>query len=192
LQPHRAFWYKATEGRFGGVMIGRWVAAASAALLVSGCASQKIGTEYALVAQKVGQPKTGQSRIVVLSEKSSGLDAAGCDLQVDGAPVGRLTPGTYVYTDRPAGRHELVATQKLFPGDTKRDVSTESGRTYFFVARNSERARAVTGMAIMGGLAGALVASAATSNSENPGPIDFFPLDEAAARTALAELQLAE
>jgi hypothetical protein len=173
-------------------MIWRGVAAVSAALLVSGCASQKIGTEYALVAQKAGQPRAGQSRIVVLSEKSRGLDAAGCDVQVDGTPVGRLLPGTYVYTDRPAGRHELVATQKLFPADTKRDVSTESGRTYFFVARNSERARTLTGMAILGGLAGALVASAATSNSENPGPIDFFPLDEAAARTALAELQLAE
>jgi hypothetical protein len=37
-----------------------------------------------------------------------------------------------------------------------------------------------------------LVASAVTSGSDSPGPIDFFPLDEAAARTTIAELQLAE
>jgi len=68
----------------------------------------------------------------------------------------------------------------------------ESGRTYFFLARTSERASTVTGMTMLGGLTGALIASAATSGRENPGPIDFFPLDEATARTTLAELQLAE
>lgn len=42
----------------------------------------------------------------------------------------------------------------------------------------------------MGGIAGALVTSAASSGSENPGPVHFVPLDEAAARTAIADLQL--
>ena len=43
----------------------------------------------------------------------------------------------------------------------------------------------------MGGLAGAVVGSVATAGSENPGPVDLLPLDEVAARTAIAELQLA-
>jgi hypothetical protein len=62
------------------------------------------------------------------------------------------------YADRPAGHHQLLATQTLFPGDSKRDIKTESGGTYFFPARTSDRAKAVTGMAFVGGLAGALVA----------------------------------
>jgi hypothetical protein len=41
-------------------------------------------------------------------------------------------------------------------------------------------------------VAGLLVASAVTSNNSNPGPLDFFPLEEAAARVMIAELRLAE
>lgn len=113
-------------------------------------------------------------------------------MKLDGGPMGRLKNGTYVYADRPAGQHQLLATESTFPGDSKRDITTESGRTYFFLARVSDRHNSVTGMGMVGGLAGALVASAATSGSENPGPVDFFPLDEAAARTTIAELRLAE
>jgi hypothetical protein len=47
-------------------------------------------------------------------------------------------------------------------------------------------------MAVVGGLAGAVVASVATSGSDSSGPVDFFPLDETAARSTIAELQLAE
>jgi hypothetical protein len=111
---------------------------------------------------------------------------------LDGAPIGKVTVGTYVYADVPAGRHQLLASETLFPGDTKRDFATESGRTYFFLVRSSARHDSVTGMALMGGLAGAVVGSVATSGSENPGPAEFFPLDDPAARTTIAELRLAE
>jgi len=37
-----------------------------------------------------------------------------------------------------------------------------------------------------------LVASAATSGKDNPGPVDFIPLDEATAQTTLANLQLSD
>jgi hypothetical protein len=157
--------------------------------VLAGCASERAGFDYAAVSQKV---KAGQSRIVVLQEKNGGLSPCVCDLKLDGSPIGKLRPGTYVYADRPAGRHELLASEVLFPGDTRRDIRTESGRTYFFLARSSERHNSVGGMAMVGGLAGALVASAVTSGSDNLGPADFFPLDEAAARTAIAQLQLAD
>jgi Protein of unknown function (DUF2846) len=175
-------------------MFWRGVVLAIAAVLLAGCASQRTGADYVGLVQKVGPPGPGQSRIVVLHEKSSGLGLAYCicDMKLDGGPMGRLKPGTYVYADRPAGHHQLLASETMFPGESKRDIRTESGRTYFFLVRASDRHNAVTGMAMVGGLAGALVASAATSGSNSPGPVDFFPLDEAAARTAIAELQLAE
>ena len=107
-------------------------------------------------------------------------------------PIGKVTVGTYVYVDRPAGRHQLVASETLFPGETKRDFATVSGRTYYFLIRSSERHDAVTAGVLFGGLAGAVVTSVATSGSENPGPAELLPLDESTAKTTLAELQLTQ
>lgn len=173
-------------------MFGRGVAAAVCAILLSGCASDRTGADYLAVSQRIGQPRPGQSRIIVLSEKGRGFGAAGCAVTLDGRPIGKVQPGTYVFVDAPVGRHEIVGTQTLFPGDTKREVNTESGRTYFFLLKNSQRADTLVGVTLVAGLAGALVASAATSGSDNPGPVDFIPLDPAAARATLADLQLAE
>ena len=55
-------------------------------------------------------------------ESATTFFGAGCDLSVDGGAVGKLKPGTYVYADRPAGQHLLLATQPLFPGDTMTGV----------------------------------------------------------------------
>ena len=172
-------------------MLGRGVAVAIVAMMLCGCAG-RTGADFVTVSQQLGPPKAGRSRIVLLAEKRTGPAAAVCDVEVDGSPVGKLKPETYVYTDRPAGRHHLVATQALFPGDTTRDISTESGRTYFFLVKSSDRANTVTGLTMFGGLVGAVVASAATSGSQNLGPVDLVPLDEATARSTIAEFQLAE
>lgn len=160
--------------------------------MLSSCAG--VGADYATVAQKLGPPKSGQSRIVVLQEKRKGLSMAlcACEMNLDGSPIGKVTVGTFVYADRPAGRHQLVASETLFPGETKLDFTTQPGRTYFFLLKSSERHDALTGGAMVGGLAGVLVTSAATSNSENPGPAELYPLDEPTARTALAELELVQ
>jgi prolipoprotein diacylglyceryltransferase len=50
----------------------------------------------------------------------------------------------------------------------------------------------MTGMSILGGLAGVAVAAVATSGDPNQGPGEFIPLDEPTARTMLAELQLVD
>lgn len=175
-------------------MLGRGIALLSGALLLSGCMTAKVGTDYAAISQKVGPPKPGQSRVVVLQQKRDGLSMAicACDVKVDGNPIGKVLVGTYAYVDRPAGRHQLVASELLFPGETRRDFSTESGRTYFFLVKSSARHDAVTGMSMIGGLAGVAVAAVATSGSDNLGPGEFIPLDESTARTMLAELQLAD
>jgi Protein of unknown function (DUF2846) len=173
-------------------MYWRGVALCVTAVLLSGCVTERSGFDYAGMMQKVGPPRAGQARVVVLQEKTTAFGATLCDVKLDGSPIGRLKIGTYVYADHPAGRHQLQATETMFPGESKRDITTQSGRTYFFLARPSERHNAVIGMTFAGGLAGMIVASAVTSGSDSPGPIDFFPLDEAAARTTIAELQLAE
>ena len=175
-------------------MLSRGVALSVGAMLLSGCVSDGVGTDYASIAQKVGPPRGGQSRIVVLQAKREGLSVAhcACDMKLDSNPIGTVAAGTYAYADRAAGRHELVAGETLFPGETKRDFTTVSGRTYYFLIRSSKRHDAVTGGVILGGLTGAVVASVVTSGDENPGPAELLPLDESVARTTLAELQLAQ
>ncbi len=191
---HTVFWLLACRAEWGvgDVMLWRSIALLVTAVLLSGCVTERAGFDYAAVSQKIGAPKAGQSRIVVIQEKTSSLGATVCDIMLDGSPVGKLRLGTYVYADRPAGRHLLLATEVMFPGESKRDFTTEPGRTYFFLARPSERHNAVTGMTFAGGLAGMLVASAVTSGGDNPGPVDLLALDEATARTAITGLQLAE
>lgn len=106
--------------------------------------------------------------------------------------MGKVVVGTYAYADLPAGPHQLTATEVMFPGESRRDFTTASGRTYFFLVKSSARHDAVTGTTMVAGLAGALVASVATSGSDNTGPADLIALDEPTARTTLAELQLAD
>jgi hypothetical protein len=78
----------------------------------------------------------------------------------------------------------------MFAGETRTDITTQTGRVQFFLVQPSQRAKAVSAGAMIGGVAGALVATGVSSGSENPGPVDFVPLDEAAARTKIEELEL--
>jgi hypothetical protein len=175
-------------------MLGRGIALVASALLLSGCMTAKVGTDYAAISQKIGPPKAGQSRVVVLQRKRDGLSMSlcACEVRVDGSPMGKVLVGTYAYADLPAGTHQLTATELMFPGESRRDFTTAPGRTYFFLLKSSARHDAVTGTTIVAGLAGAVVASVVTSGSDNTGPADLIPLDEPAARTTLADLQLAD
>ena len=106
--------------------------------------------------------------------------------------MGKVLVGTYAYADRPAGRHQLVAGELLFPGETRREFTTQPGRTYYFQIKSSERHDAVSGGAILGGVVGVVAASVVTAGSQNMGAAELIPLDEAVAKTTLAELQLAQ
>ena len=175
-------------------MFWRGVVLFAAAMLLSSCVSDQVGTDYASVAQKVGPPRAGQSRMVVLQEKRNGLSMAlcACDIKLDGEAMGKVVVGTYAYADRPAGKHRLVASELLFPGESTRDVVTAPGRTYYFLIRSSARHDTVTGGAVIGGLVGLAAASVVTAGSENTGPAELYGLDEPTARTTLAGLQLAQ
>jgi Protein of unknown function (DUF2846) len=174
-------------------MFWRGVVLAVAAVLLCGCETERNGLDYSAMTQKLGPPRAGQARIVVLREKGyAGIADPGWDIKLDGGPMSDLKTGTYVYADRPAGQHQLSATASLFPGVSQYDLSVQSGHTYFFLARPSERAKVLGGMSAAGGVAGLLVGAAVTSGNSNPGPLDFFPLEEVAARQTIAELRLAE
>ena len=80
----------------------------------------------------------------------------------------------------------------MFPGATRFDFAAQPGRTYYYVVRPSGRADQLMGAQIGAGLVGYAVGAALTSDSANPGPIDLFPVEEAAARAAMSELQLTE
>ena len=88
----------------------------------------------------------------------------------------------------------MTATEAAFPGVTHYDITAQSGQTYFFVARTSKRKNAMIAAAgaTGGGILGLALGTAFTSGYDNPGPIDFFPLDETAARTTIAELKLGQ
>lgn len=162
------------------------------AAIVSGCASERSGTDFVALSQKMGPPRAGHARIVVLREKGySGVIDQGWDVKLDGGPLVDLKTGTYVYADRPAGQHQLSASMDLFPGVSQRDFAAASGRTYFFLARLSDKAKTLNAMSAAGGVAGLLVGAAVTSNNANGGPLDFFPMEEAEARNMINDLRLA-
>jgi hypothetical protein len=174
-------------------MFGRVVAWVVVAFVISGCATERNGTDFGVLTQKIGPPKAGQARIIVFREKGyGGLADAGWEIQLDGQPMSALKTGTYVYSDRPAGRHKLSAIMALFPAETQYEMTAVAGRTYFFLARPSKRANAINAAAAVGGLSGLVVGTVITSGDSNPGPLEFSPLDEGAARQMMADIPLAE
>jgi hypothetical protein len=169
----------------------RGVSGVIAAFVLCGCASTRDGLDFAAISKTQGGPKGGQGRIVILLEKGyAGPFDRGYPVSLDNEPIGELKTGTFVFGDRPAGRHEISVNEWDFPGVTKQKVDVVPGRTYFFVTKQSERSKAIQVGSFVG-IAGMAVTTIATSGSENPGPVDFMPLDEAAGQRAISELRLA-
>lgn len=173
-------------------MYRRGVAYLLGALLLCGCeTTQRNGLDYAAMTQKVGPPKAGHARLVMLREKTFSIVDSDFRFELDGTPVPGLKTGTYVYADRPAGQHRITASEAGFPGVTEIDISIQSGRTYFYVVRVSERKNIMIANSSQG-LLGLALSAAMTVGFKNQGPLDFLALEEPAARTTIAELRLAE
>jgi hypothetical protein len=173
-------------------MLGRVVAWVIIAFVISGCVTERDGTDFAALSQKIGPPKSGQARVVVFREKGyGGLVDGGWDVKLDGEPLSDLKTGTYVYADRPVGRHELSSTMASFPGETHHEITVAAGRTYYFLVRPSDRAKTLGAMSAAGGMSGLIVGAVITSGNNNQGPLDFFPLPETDARTMMADIPLA-
>ena len=160
-----------------------------------GCAGPtRTGASFDTLTHTIKAPKAGNARVVVLRDKAfSGLFDVGWQVRLDGAPVGDLKTGTFVYSDRPAGAHKLTFER---PGDLYRESHQEfaavSGRPYFFRLEMNAKGRLVAASAQQAGLAGLFISSALTAAADERGLFDFTPLEEAAAREALADLRLAE
>jgi hypothetical protein len=109
-----------------------------AAGLLCGCETERNGLDYSGMTQKVGPPRAGQARIVVLREKAyAGLVDQGWDVKLDGGPMSDLKTGTYVYADRPAGQHQLSATASLFPGVSQAG-HFHANRPYLFLPSKAQ------------------------------------------------------
>jgi hypothetical protein len=158
-----------------------------------GCAATREGFDFGSVSQTAGAPKNGQARVVVMWEKGyGGLFDQGYAIALDSESMGELKTGTFLFRDLPAGRHQLSVNLWDFPGVTRHDIAVAPGRTYFFLARQSERSKALATGQTFGGLAGFAVTAAVTSSDSNPGPVDFVPLDDAAGQRTISELRLAK
>jgi hypothetical protein len=162
--------------------------------LVCGCAAPaRNGASFATAVQTLGQPKAGNTRIVVFRDKGyAGLIDAGWPIRLDDAPIGNVKTGTFVYADRPAGRHQLSMIGSNLPRPSRQDVNAAPSRTYFFKVDLNEKGRLIAAGSASAGLAGLLVTSVAAAAADERGAYDFTPVDEATAKQVLAEYSLAE
>ena len=169
-------------------MVWRVVVLFVMAVVMAGCASDGAGPDFATLSGKLGPPRAGQARLVLLRESS--IQLGSYDVKLDGTAIPGLKSVTYVYADVAAGSHQLTADEILFPGTTQHPIAMQPGRTYFVLVKRSQKSNALMVMGAVGGLTGWAIGALATSKSENPGPLDFMPMDSAAAKSTMAELKL--
>src|SRR4051812_22547913 len=132
-------------------MVWRIVVLWMVALVMAGCAGDT-GPDFSTLSGKLGPPRGGQARLVLLRESSIVLGSY--DVKLDGTPLSGLKSGTYIYADRPAGLHQLTGDEVLFPGSSQHDIRMEPGRTYFVLVKLSKKSETLRAMSIMGGLTG--------------------------------------
>jgi|KBSMisStandDraft_5_1062788.scaffolds.fasta_scaffold183451_3 hypothetical protein len=168
-------------------MVWRIVVLWVVAVAMAGCAGNT-GPDFSTLSGKLGPPRGGQARLVLLRESS--IQLGSYDVKLDGTPLSGLKSGTYVYADVAAGTHQLTADEIMFPGTTQHPIAMQPGRTYFVLVKRSQKSNALMVMGAVGGLTGWAIGALATSKSENPGPLDFVPMDSAAAKSTMAELKL--
>lgn len=161
--------------------------------LSAGCAPTRTGATLDDLNKKVGGPAGGQARIVVIRPKEMTLIDGGWQVYLDGAVMGDLKTGTFVYRDRPAGSRKLMfARPGEFARASSRDVVAASGRTYVFRLELNGKGHLVNSSGATAGLAGLLIASAITHAADERGLYDFTLLEGEFAKQALADIHMAE
>jgi hypothetical protein len=164
---------------------------AAAALTLAGCAAPvRTGPTF----DTIRAPAARQARIIVFRDKA-GADMvdAGWQAQLDGAVLGDLKTGTFVYRNVPAGTHKLTfARGGDMARESTRDLVAASGHTYVFRLELNEKGRLVMAANMQAGVLPMLVAAAASHAADERGLFDFTLLEGPAAAEALADLHLAE
>ena len=168
-------------------MIWRMIAWCVLAVAMAGCATDS-GPDFANLSGKLGPPRGGQARLVLLRESS--IELGSYNVKLDGTPLSGLKSSTYIYADVAAGTHQLTADEIMFPGSSQHPVAMQPGRTYFVLVKRSDKSKTLMVMGAVGGLTGWAIGAMATSKNENPGPLDFVPMDAAAAKSVMAEMTL--
>lgn len=162
------------------------------AALVTGCVTDQSGP--ALESLSTMAPPTGGSARIVVMRPENGFMGAGdrsFGIKLDGESMGDLMTGTFVFRDRPAGRHQIAADLWDIPGVTHYDVNAAAGRTYYVVAKLNENVNAMYGAQIVGGLAGKFIVAAASGMGGERSAIDLTPMSEADAKRLVAGLKQA-
>jgi len=160
--------------------------------MVSGCATTRDGASYSAFAQKVGLPRPGTARVVIMRDKGyAGLIDAAWVVRADDHPMTGLKTGTFVYRDVPAGHHQFSFVWSDFPRPSRLDMDAVAGRTYYYRLQLNDKGALLRGGG-SAGVVGMLVTGAMAAAADDRGAYDFVPVDEATARQALTELALSE
>src|SRR5262249_26792435 len=121
--------------------------------LLAGCAAGQSGPALESLTT-MAPPRDGTARIVVMRPANGfmGVGDRSFAIKLDEEPMGDLMTGTFVYRDKPAGRHQVAADLWDIPGVTRYDVNAVTGRTYYVLAKLNENVNAMYGAQIVGGL----------------------------------------
>jgi len=157
------------------------------AVVLAGCAADS-GPDFASLSGKLGPPRGGHSRLVLL--RKSSIEMGSYDVKLDGSPLSGFKSGTYIYADVAAGTQQLTVDEIMFPGSSQHPAAMQPGRTYFVLVKRSQKSKTLMVMGAVGGLTGWAIGALATSKNENPGPLDFVPMDAPAAKSVMAEMKL--
>lgn len=100
----------------------KWVLAAVAVTVMSGCAT---GIKHEQMASSLPSVKAGEGRIYFFRSSSMFGAAVQPDIRLNGQVVGESKPGGFFFVDRPAGSYLATA-------------STETEKTVSFVLKSGE------------------------------------------------------
>lgn len=160
------------------------------ALVVAGCGPERTGATLGDLNKKIGGPGS-RSRVVVIRDKDLTIIDTGWKVYLDGAVMGDLKTGTFVYRDTRPGPHKLMFSR---PGDFSRasvqDFVAASGRTYVYRLHMNKKGQLVLQSGAAAGLAGLLISSAIADAADKRGFFDFTLLEGDEATKALEDIHL--
>jgi Protein of unknown function (DUF2846) len=121
----------------------RPLVAAFVCLMLAACAA----TTTALESQKKPQG-AHTARIYIFRPGGWSYSARTANVKIDGQDVGELANESYLFVDRPPGKHTIGLRMPLDFTATEHDVQVAAGRTYYF-ALNMRSLTMVGGGAVM-------------------------------------------
>ena len=111
-------------------MLFRFVVVCCLAVELAACASTSA------VESQTKQRDAQLARLYFLREKglvgAMGGTGPGAEIKIDGSSVGTVANGTYIFADRPPGRHILSVENRVSMGSFETEVQVDAGQAYYF------------------------------------------------------------